>query len=182
MKYPYYQELKKISFWKSGKIIFYLIGGFTILALILIGIFSVREQKQKVINVASFTTSDQEKPEVVVSEKFSDLGIMKVNEEKGANFTIENSGTKPLQLFNVTSSCGCTVGKITIGGKVSPEFGMHSKSKWTGELPPGAKAAVEVIYRPYIMPVKGEVTRDVYISTNDPDNKLLTFTVKAIVQ
>ncbi|OGG03836.1 hypothetical protein A2W14_04815 [Candidatus Gottesmanbacteria bacterium RBG_16_37_8] len=183
MKYPYYQEATSKTFFSTDKIIFFIIGGLTVLALILIGFFSVQEQKQKkVANVATYVATDQEKPKAVTTGFFSDLGKMKVNEEKGAKFTIENSGSKPLQVFNITSSCGCTVGKVTIGGKTSPEFSMDSKSNWTGEIQPGQNAAVEVIYRPFVMPVKGEVTRDVYVSTNDPENKLLTFTVKADVQ
>ena len=39
-----------------------------------------------------------------------------------------------------------------------------------------------ITYKPNIMPVKGEVTRAVYVSTNDPDNKELTFSVKAYVE
>ena len=103
-------------------------------------------------------------------------------EEKAAQFTIENKGNKPLQLFKVSSSCGCTVGIITIDGNISPEFGMHNNSNWSGEILPGKTASLSVIYRPYIMPVKGPVTRDVFVTTNDPENKLLTFTVKADVE
>lgn len=183
MKYPEFKEPKKISLLPTDKIIFSIIGILTVIALILIVIFTVRDQKQaKGTNLATYSSADQQKPTAKTSSLFSDLGVMKVSQEKGASFNIENSGSKPLQLFKITSSCGCTVGKITIGGKTSPEFGMHSKSNWTAELAPGQNAKVDVIYRPYIMPVKGDVTRDVYISTNDPDNQLLTFTVKANVQ
>ena len=183
MKYPYNQGAKKAGLISTDKIIFYIICGFTIAALALIFFFSLKEQKQsKGANVANYDSIDQEKPKAKIATDFSDLGLMKVKEEKGAKFEIVNSGSKPLQLFNITSSCGCTVGKITIGAKTSPEFGMHSKSKWMGEINPGNSAYIEVIYRPFIMPVKGEVTRDVYVSTNDPDNKLLTFTVKANVE
>ena len=167
----------------SQKLFLYLIAGFTVLVVIFIVFFSINEQKNSVSGqVKNYTQSESDRPKAVAAETFSDLGVIKVNEEKSADFTIENTGNKSLQLFNITSSCGCTVGIISIGGKTSPEFGMHSKSNWTGEIPQGEKATVSVVYRPYIMPVKGEVTRDVYISTNDPDNKLLTFTVKANVE
>ncbi|MEK7165799.1 MAG: DUF1573 domain-containing protein, partial [Patescibacteria group bacterium] len=117
-----------------------------------------------------------------VNSTFSDLGKMKVSDEKSAEFTIENTGDMPLQLFKVTSSCGCTFGIITINRQKSPEFSMHSKSNWTGTLNPGEKASVLVTYKPILMPVKGEVTRAVYISTNDPENKDLKFSVKAFVE
>src|SRR3989344_2564719 len=107
---------------------------------------------------------------------------MKETDEKTAEFAIENYGDKPLQLFKVTSSCGCTFGTITINGQKSPEFSMHSKSNWTGSLAPGEKALIAVTYKPSIMPVKGEVSRAVYVSTNDPDNKEVAFSIKAFVE
>lgn len=165
------------------KMFFYLIGGFTVLALLGIFAFSYFEQKNSVqTKVASFSADQTDRPKAGVNEKYADLGNMSVNEEKSVQFSIENAGSQPLELFNVTSSCGCTVAKVTIDGKTSPEFGMHSKSNWTGEIPAGQNAKVDVIYRPFVMPVKGDVTREVYVSTNDPDNQLLTFTVKANVQ
>ena len=183
MKYRYRQDLPKKSL-STDKIIFLIIGGLTFLALVLIFIFSVSEQKQinGAVKIASYNTNDQAKPEAAADSTFSDLGSMKVNEEKAAQFTIENKGNKPLQLFKVSSSCGCTVGIITIDGIISPEFGMHNNSNWSGEILPGKTASLSVIYRPYIMPVKGPVTRDVFVTTNDPENKLLTFTVKADVE
>lgn len=168
----------------TDKLIFYIIGGFTVLLLVLIAIFSVSEgkQSQTTANLTSFSVNDKEKPEVAVSSAFSDLGNMKVKDEKSAQFTIVNKGMKPLSLFNVSSSCDCTFGQITIDGIKSPEFNMHSKNPWIGSVDPGKEATLSVIYRPFIMPVKGPVTRDVYVSTNDPKNGRLTFTVKAYVE
>lgn len=167
----------------SDKLIFFIIGGITILLLIVIVLFSVNEgkQSQATANLTSFSTNDKEKPEVVVSSTFFDLGNMKSKDEKAAEFTIENKGTKPLSLFKVSSSCDCTFGQITIDGVKSPEFTMHSKNPWTGTIDPGKKATLNVIYRPFIMPVKGVVTRDVYVQTNDPTKSQITFTVKANV-
>lgn len=59
---------------------------------------------------------------------------------------------------------------------------MHASGSWTGNIEPGKKAKLSVIYRPSIMPVSGIVTRDVYIQTNDPEKPKLTFTVKADVE
>ncbi|EKE04671.1 MAG: hypothetical protein ACD_20C00025G0002 [uncultured bacterium] len=168
----------------TDKLIFYIIGGFTVLLLILIVLFSINEgkQSQAAPNITSFRAFDKEKPEVAVSSTFSDLGNIKVKDEKSAEFTIVNKGTKPLSLFKVSSSCDCTFGQITINGMKSPEFTMHSKNPWTGTLDLGEKATLSVIYRPFIMPVKGAVTRDVYIQTNDPQKSKLTFTIKAFIE
>ena len=173
------------NFWSSEKIIFALIGGFTLIAVAIIVVFSINDQKTTNSStlVASYSAKDTNRPKAKASSLFSDLGKMKVNDEKAGKFTIENSGNKPLQLFGVSSSCGCTVGVITIDGQKSPEFGMHSTgSNWAGNIDPGKKADLSVIYRPYIMPVSGTITRDVYVQTNDPENAKLAFTVKAFVE
>lgn len=174
----------RFSHMDTDKLIFFFIGGFTIVLLVLIILFSFNEGKlnRAATNVIGFSANDKERPEVVVSSAFSDLGSMKAKDEKAAEFTIENKGAKPLSLFKISSSCDCTFGQITIDGVKSPEFTMHSQNPWTGTLDPGKKAKLSVIYRPFIMPVKGIVTRDVYISTNDPLNLRLTFTVKANVE
>lgn len=173
----------RISAVSTDKLIFFIIGGFTLVILVGIVLFSINEgkQNQTAANIANFSASDKEKPVVAVSSTFSDLGNMKSKDEKAAEFTIENKGTKPLSLFKVSSSCDCTYGQITIDGVKSPEFTMHSQNPWTGTIDPGKKATLSVIYRPFIMPVKGVVTRDVYVQTNDPAKSKLTFTVKANV-
>lgn len=165
----------------NDKSVFWIIGGISALAIVAIGFVAISESKSQA-QVTSYETTSATRPKVVVASHFQDFEKMKVTDEKTAEFTIENAGNKPLQLFKVTSSCGCTFGAITINGQKSPEFSMHSKSNWTGKLEPGEKAVVAVTYKPSIMPVKGEVTRTVSVSTNDPDNKELTFSVKAFVE
>ena len=131
--------------------------------------------------IASYQSTDKEKPKVEVKTTFSDLGKMKVSEDKSANFKIKNIGQKSLQLNNVSSSCDCTFGQVVIDGKESEVFGMHNVSDFAGEVLPGKEAIIKVTYRPSIMPVYGAVEREVYVSTNDPENPKLVFKVKAIV-
>ena len=164
----------------NDKSVFWIIGGISAIAIVAIGFVAFSESKSQA-QVTSYETTSTSRPKVVVASHFQDFGKMKVTDEKTAEFTIENAGDKPLQLFKVTSSCGCTFGTITINGQKSPEFSMHSKSTWTGKLEPKEKAVVAVTYKPSIMPVKGEVTRTVSVSTNDPEAQELTFTVKANV-
>lgn len=132
--------------------------------------------------VISYSLNDKERPKVEIKNIFSDMGQMKVSQEKAVDFLVKNVGQKPLQLFNISSSCGCTVGKIVINGKESEEFGMHSQSDYLGEVAPGKQGIVKVIYRPFVMPVYGPVEREVYVSTNDPENQKLVFKVKAFVK
>ncbi len=163
-------------------LIFIIVGGLTVLALILIVFLATKEsQGQNIAGLTTYKTNDVSRPEVRTTSSFSDLGSLGVKEEKTALFSLENVGTKPLQVFGIKSSCNCTFGQLTIDGKDSPEFSMHSQNSWVGTLQPNQKATLSVIYRPSLMPVKGEVTRQVFLETNDPQNQNLTFTIKATV-
>ena len=142
--------------------------------------FIVGSQKSQP-QIVSYSTSDKERPKVEVKTTSFDLGKMKVSEDKSANFKIKNIGQKPLQLSNVSSSCNCTFGQVVIDGKESEVFGMHNISDFAGEVRPGKEATIKATYRPSIMPVYGPVEREVYVSTNDPDNQKLVFKVKATV-
>ncbi|MBI5122837.1 DUF1573 domain-containing protein [Candidatus Roizmanbacteria bacterium] len=133
------------------------------------------------VRIVSYSISDKERPKVEAKNTFSDLGKMKVSEDRSANFKIKNIGQKPLQLSNISSSCNCTFGQVVIDGKESDVFGMHNVSDFAGEILPGKEAIIKVIYRPSIMPVYGAVEREVYVSTNDPENPKLIFKVKATV-
>ena len=132
--------------------------------------------------ITNYSTSDKERPKIEVKTAFSDLGKMKVSDEKSADFTIKNIGQKPLQLSRISSSCNCTFGQVIIDGKESEFYGMHSISALAGEILPGKTGAIRVIYRPYIMPVYGPIDREVYMETNDPENPNLVFKVRANVE
>ena len=132
--------------------------------------------------IISYSLNDKEKPKVEAKTTFSDLGIMKVSNDKSANFKIKNIGQKPLQLSNISSSCNCAFGQVIINGKESDLFGMSNVSDFAGEVLPGKEAIIKVTYRPFIMPVYGAVGREIYVSTNDPENPKLIFKVKANVK
>jgi len=173
-------NLKNLS---GEKLILFAIGGFTLLVLLVIVIFAVNEGKGSVSSqTANFAKSDSDRPKATADSSFRDLGKMNVNDEKAAEFSIKNDGTKPLTLFKLSTSCDCTFAKLDINGQISPEFTMHSKSDWKTELPPGDTAKLVVTYRPFIMPVKGIVSRQASLATNDPDNETLIFTINATVE
>lgn len=160
-----------------------VVGIMALSVVLIVGfVFLVGSSSNSQPKVASYQISDKEKPKVEVKNPFGDLGEMKVSDQKTLDFTLKNTGDKPLQLSNVSTSCGCTLAQIIIEGKASPEFGMHSTSNYMTELAPGKEATVRAIYRPYIMPVYGIVEREVYVQTNDPANPKLVFKVRANVQ
>lgn len=169
----------------TEKLIFIGVGAVTFIFIILVAVFASRDSARSAGNdtkLVTYSASDTDKPKTVTSSNFSDLGNMKLNSEKSAAFTITNQGNKPLELYDIKSSCMCTFGQITIDGVKSPEFGMHSENPWIGIVAPGKKATLSVVYKPYLMPVSGSVSRDVYVKTNDPSSSDITFTVKAFVE
>lgn len=165
------------------RLMLFVVGGVTLAVLAGIIFFSQSGQKtEQSTSGQVYSANDEERPKAFVQSLDFDLGKMKVKEQKQADFVIENKGEKPLELFKVSSSCDCTAGQVIIDGVKSPEFSMHASSSWRGVVKPGGKATVSVIYRPFIMPVKGPVDRQVFVNTNDPQNQRLMFTVRADVE
>jgi len=130
----------------------------------------------------SFSTQDSDRPKTETSQTFFDMGEIKVSDVKQQDYTLKNTGTKPLQILNVNSSCGCTAGQIIYKGETSKEYSMHSQSGFVTEIAPGDTATVRLTYRPATMPVYGLVEREVYVTTNDPVNQKLVFSIKAKVK
>lgn len=109
------------------------------------------------------------------------VGIAAGKVEK--DFTIENTGSAPLKLFNVKTSCDCTTARLSQGTVTSPVFGMHTNSNFAMEVPSGQKAILKVIFDPaYHGPdAVGPVTRQITVQTNDPNRGILTFLLTAVV-
>lgn len=160
----------------------FIIGGALVSILIIFGsYYAITKTSAPEVAVQSYSKDDTSRPKVETKKTSFDMGNIKVSEEKSARFTVKNIGTKPLQLTDISTSCGCTVGVIGYKGKTSPEFGMHTAGDFASAIEPGTEATVDVIYRPFVMPVYGPVTRELYVSTNDPENPKLTFQIAANV-
>ena len=171
--------MKNIS---TDKAVIIVIGVFVIIFFGVIVVNASKEGSTNQSETPAYSTTDDNRPVASVDNNFQDLNTMKVSDEKTGTFTITNNGASALLLSDISSSCGCTFGVISINGTKSPEFGMHSNSNWQGIVEPNNTATVDVVYKPSIMPVKGSIDREVYITTNDPNNPLLTFTVRAFVE
>ena len=131
---------------------------------------------------AAFSAQDVDRPKAETTQTFFDMGEIKVSDVKQQDYSLKNVGAKPLQILDVNSSCGCTAGQIIYNGETSKEFSMHSKSGFVTEIAPGDTATVRLTYRPATMPVYGVVEREVYVTTNDPTNQKLIFSIKAKVK
>jgi hypothetical protein len=120
----------------------------------------------------------------VVQNTFFDWEDIGINDGNvSASFSITNEGTSELVLYNVETSCMCTTAQLVSGNSESPLFGMHSNSKYKMELPAGETVQLIVEFDPaYHGPSGvGPVSRQVKVSTNDPDNPELIFLLKANV-
>lgn len=130
----------------------------------------------------AFSAQDVDRPKAETTQTFFDMGEIKISDVKQQDYTLKNVGTKPLQILKVNSSCGCTAGQIIYNGETSKEYSMHSRSEFATEIAPGDTATVRLTYRPATMPVYGVVEREVYVTTNDPVNQKLVFSIKAKVK
>jgi len=131
---------------------------------------------------ATFSAQDTDRPKAKIAQTSFDWGEMKVSDVKQQDYTLKNTGVKPLQILNVNSSCGCTAGQIIYKGETSKEYSMHSQSGFVTEIAPGDSATVRLTYRPATMPVYGAVEREVYVTTNDPVNQKLIFSIRVNVK
>jgi hypothetical protein len=124
-------------------------------------------------------------PRLSLSKIDVDLGEMSVQDERGEDIVITNTGDGPLELSRIRTSCGCTIAELTMNGRtLSFNMEMHNPialKKWSGSVAPGESVTMRTIYRPFVMPVKGSVERKVFFDTNDPENKTATITLQAFV-
>jgi len=159
----------------------------TLLAILVIGLlflglyFVYNSTNTNSVSVASYTSQDKERPVVKIGRELNEFGDIKVSDKKSYDFIVENAGKRPLQLSNISTSCGCTFAQVINEGKESPEFNMHSKSTYIAEIKPNKTAIIRVTYKPYVMPVYGFVEREAYIKTNDPLMQDIVFKVTANV-
>ena len=107
---------------------------------------------------------------------------MKLADTKTKEITLKNTGNQPLDMRNFSTSCGCTYVQVFSGDLKSPQLSMHSEADWSTEIAPGATARLVVSYQPSLMPVEGDVSREVYFKTNDPENPSVTITFKAFIE
>lgn len=119
-----------------------------------------------------------------VTEKQFDWGTINFNGPKATKvFTIKNTGSEPLKLNKVKTSCTCTTAQITIDGNKSPLFSMHAGSNWVGTVKPGKEAQLEVIFDQTFHGPSGvgPIERYIDVETNDANQPKLEFYLKGNV-
>lgn len=121
----------------------------------------------------------------VSDDKYFDWGEININDgvvEK--EFEIKNDGEETLTLSNVVTSCMCTTAILIKGDEESPEFGMHTKSRYEMGVASGETAKLKVTFDPAFHGPSGvgPITRQVTVETNDPSNPKLSYTLTAMVR
>jgi len=137
-----------------------------------------------VSNSSSGAKLTESNSEVITGVSSHDWGTIDMNDGVvKKTFSLTNEGEGTLELANVKTSCACTYAIITVNGKKSPQFGMHSVSSWTGKVEPGEEAQVEVVFDPAFHGPQGvgAISRQVTIETNDKSNPAIEFNLTANV-
>ena len=118
------------------------------------------------LGCVSPTPTGPAEPKISVSPEAWDFGEMP-SETVSKTFTLQNSGTLPLEIKRLSTSCGCTTATV---GK--------------DNLQPGELTDLVVQFDPNAMetPVVGKVLRIVYIKSNDPNLPELEIEITANVQ
>ncbi len=80
-------------------------------------------------------------------------------------FAIQNTGTADLHLSNLVTSCGCTIAELS-----------------SSVIAPGHRADLQVFFDPDFHKTVGQVTRVVWMKSDDPTRPWLEIRVEANVQ
>lgn len=80
-------------------------------------------------------------------------------------YYIQNTGVEPLEIRNVTTSCGCTRALLS-----------------SSIIPPGTRADLTAIFDPDYHDTEGPVKRVIWLETNDPDQPIVEVSFTANVR
>lgn len=99
-------------------------------------------------------------PDIELAQASTDLGEVENGEVREFSVQVQNVGDAPLHIEAVTTSCGCTT------AEVSPET-----------IAPGESGSLRVTYDSgaHGPEFKGPVERQVFIDSNDPDEREVVF-------
>lgn len=129
-----------------------------------------------------YKVDDIERPRMEINLRKFDFGKVKLGEKKTQEVLIKNSGSRPLELNNFSTSCDCTSVVIKNGQIESPRFSMHTNSSWGISIEPDQSVTAEITYDSAVHPAKGEIERVIYFQSNDPENSDGEINFKAFVE
>jgi hypothetical protein len=99
-------------------------------------------------------------PKISLKEAVHDFGEIGPETKHTAQFTFTSTGKAPLKIIQVRSCCGVATKGVKSGQEFAPgQSGTLELEMQTGSLP-------------------GALKRDLYLTTNDPEHKVVTLTLK----
>lgn len=103
-------------------------------------------------------------PRIVVEPASQELG--EISQQKiELTYTVRNEGKSDLQILKISTSCDCTKAVID-----------------QNQITPGQSAALSVTLDPTEDNLYGDVTRLIYLRSNDPENPEVSVEFHAIIQ
>ena len=110
--------------------------------------------------------ADQPQPNAAVPVAEYDFGTIPSGPGNVSQvFSIQNTGSEPLEISNVVTSCGCTQAILS-----------------SSVIPPGRRADLQTIFDPDFHDTTGPVKRVIWLETNDPDQPVVSVGFTANVQ
>ena len=105
-------------------------------------------------------------PELKDSGYIYDFGEIGPQDKVEKTFIIKNEGTKPLEIKDVKSICGCTSSLVS-----------------NKNVPPGGETSLKIQFDAGFERIAGlRVTREVKVASNDPARPEISFHIAAYVR
>lgn len=104
-------------------------------------------------------------PDIAMDVKRHDFGVIRQGEVVTARVAVRNTGQRDLRIEAVSTSCGCTT------AEVEPDV-----------IPPGSEGTLTIRYDSGVHPDSGQVRRDIFVASNDPDEPEVVVIITAEVQ
>ncbi len=104
-------------------------------------------------------------PRIQFKKEVLDFGVMEQGEIRSKEFIFKNVGNEDLKVKEVKSSCGCASGKIDIPKRL---------------VPPRGTGKIQVTFNSENR--SGDITENLYIHTNDPENSKVQLKLKANIK
>jgi len=89
-------------------------------------------------------------PRIEITPAERDMGQVQ-QQPMETTYTIKNSGSQPLKINKISTSCDCTTARID-----------------NTEVAPGATTQLHVTMDPALLNLYGKIRRDIILETNDP--------------
>jgi cytochrome c biogenesis protein CcdA len=125
-----------------------------------------KEVKQKIIIMLYFILSSlYAQPRIQFESEVVDFGKMKQMEIKTKTVSFRNVGNEILEVREIRSSCGCTAGAIDVKNRM---------------VKPRSTGTIEVTFNS--KGYRGNVSKNLYITTNDPEKPRVYLNIRAMVE